>query len=109
MDIEALGPWRIMIATGRSERRRGLLDRDALRPDEALWLSRCRSVHTFGMRFAIDVVLLDGARRPIGLRHMRPGRLLLPRPGVRHIVEVAAGRGDAFGAALAERRPPARR
>jgi hypothetical protein len=57
------------------------------------------------MRFPIDVVLLDRSDRPVGVRHLPPGRLLLPRPRVRHIVEVAAGRGGAFSAALTEHRP----
>jgi uncharacterized protein len=29
-------------------------------PDAALLIPRCRSVHTFGMRFALDLVWLDG-------------------------------------------------
>ena len=37
-----------------------------------------------------DAVLLDLAMRPIAVVALRPGRLLLPRPGARHIVEVAA-------------------
>jgi hypothetical protein len=60
------------------------------------------------MRFPIDVVMLDRSDRPIGVRHLPPGRLLLPRPGVRHIVEVAAGRGEPFSAALTEQRQPVR-
>jgi len=100
MRTQALGDWTILVPSNRRERRRGLLRRDRLGPDEALWLSRCRSVHTFGMRFPIDVVLLDRNGRPLGIRHLQPGRLLPPRRGVRQIVEVAAGRGQAFRAAL---------
>lgn len=37
----------------------GLLARPGLRPDEGLWLVPCRAIHTFGMRYAIDVVYLD--------------------------------------------------
>jgi hypothetical protein len=34
-------------------------------PDHALLLPRCRSVHTFGMRFPLDLVWLDGAGRVV--------------------------------------------
>jgi uncharacterized membrane protein (UPF0127 family) len=81
-----------MPETGR-ERVRGLKGRDALAPREGLLLRRCRSVHTFGMRFAIDAVLLDRDDRILAVVRLPPGRLLLPRPGVRSILEVAAGGG----------------
>ena len=62
-----------------------------LQPTEALLLTRTRSVHTFGMSFPIDVVSLDGTMRVVSVRRMPPGRLLLPRPHVRHILECAPG------------------
>ena len=37
----------------------GLLGRDALEADSGLWLEPCNSVHTFGMRFSIDVLFLN--------------------------------------------------
>ena len=40
-------------------RRKGLLGRESLLPGEGLWISPCESVHTFFMRFAIDLVYLD--------------------------------------------------
>jgi uncharacterized protein len=48
---------------------------------------RCRSVHTIGMRFPIVLMLLDDSLRVVGVRMMRPGRLLFPRPRVRHVLE----------------------
>ena len=53
-------------------------------------LRRCRSVHTVGMRVSIVVASLDGHLRVVEVRTLRPGRLLLPRPGVRHILECPA-------------------
>ena len=76
---------------------RGLRGRESLDPGHALLL-KTRSVHTFGMRFPIDAVLLDGTGTVIDVRRMDPGKLLLPRRRVRHILEMAAGtalrRGD---------------
>jgi uncharacterized protein len=40
-------------------RRKGLLGRDSLLPGEGLWIAPCESVHTFFMRFSIDLVYLD--------------------------------------------------
>ncbi|MGA3333679.1 MAG: DUF192 domain-containing protein [Terracidiphilus sp.] len=40
-------------------RRKGLLGREGLLPGEGLWIVPCESVHTFFMRFPIDLVYLD--------------------------------------------------
>lgn len=37
----------------------GLLKRNSLGPEEALWLIPSKGIHTFGMKFPIDVVVLD--------------------------------------------------
>jgi len=84
---------RVSVPETRRERARGLRGRDELAPDEALFLARCRSVHTFGMRFAIDVVLLDEGLTALRVVRMDTGRVLLPRRSVRHILEVVAGSG----------------
>jgi uncharacterized protein len=42
-----------------SKRTKGLLGREGLGPGEGLWIVPCESVHTFFMRFAIDLVYLD--------------------------------------------------
>ena len=82
----------------RRERTRGLLGRAGLPKDGALLLEHARSIHTFGMRFAIDAVLLDAEMTVLEVRHLRPWRLLLPRRHVRHVLECAESvdlrRGD---------------
>ena len=40
-------------------RRKGLLGRECLLPGHGLWIAPCESVHTFFMRFPIDLVYLD--------------------------------------------------
>jgi uncharacterized membrane protein (UPF0127 family) len=60
-------------------------------PDTALLLPRCRSVHTFGMRFALDLVWLDAAGRVLAIDEgVRPWRVRVCRDAVA-VVEVAAG------------------
>ncbi len=50
---------RLELAGTGGTRRKGLLGRESLPPGEGLWISPCESVHTFFMRFAIDLVYLD--------------------------------------------------
>ncbi len=67
---------RVPTATGRRARLLGLalLDRDEAGP--GLLIPRCRSVHTFGMRFALDLVFLDAAGTVVDLRlAVRPARI----------------------------------
>ncbi|MGH1360436.1 MAG: DUF192 domain-containing protein [Burkholderiaceae bacterium] len=69
----------------------GLMLCSRLAEDEALWLSHCRSVHTFGMRFAIDVLFLDaGGTIARIVPNLTPGRFA-NCPGAHHTVELASG------------------
>jgi uncharacterized membrane protein (UPF0127 family) len=92
--------WIVEIPRRRCERARGLLGRSNLAVDRALFLERARSVHTFGMRFDIDAVLLDASLTVVRVVRMRPGRLLRPRPRVRHVLETTAGAGVRVGDAF---------
>jgi uncharacterized protein len=47
------------VAGSGKQRRKGLLGRDGLKPGTGLWIVPCESVHTFFMRFPIDLVYLD--------------------------------------------------
>jgi uncharacterized membrane protein (UPF0127 family) len=89
----SLGSWIVLIPETRRERARGLLGRSGLEPNEGLLLEHTRSVHTFGMRFSIDAVLLDRDDRVIGVVRLSPNRVLLPRPHVSAVLEVAVGQG----------------
>jgi uncharacterized protein len=56
-----------LAGTGES-RRKGLLGRESLARGEGLWITPCESVHTFFMRFAIDLIYLD---RKLRVRKIR--------------------------------------
>ena len=57
------------------ERLRGLLGTRSLEPGEGLWIPRCQGIHTFGMRFAIDVIFLDKQMKAIrAVRQLEPNR-----------------------------------
>ena len=67
---------RIEPADSSETRTRGLLGRDGLKPGEGLWISPCEWVHMFGMKFPIDVVVLDKGDRVVGTKaDLRPGRI----------------------------------
>jgi hypothetical protein len=76
-------------ASTRRARLRGLLGhRDP--PPFALRLAPCRSVHTFGMRFALDLHWLDERGRTLRVdRGVRPGRVRGCRRA-RAVIEVAS-------------------
>ncbi|MFH8607958.1 DUF192 domain-containing protein [Streptomyces sp. NPDC018029] len=77
------------IADSARARRRGLLGRAGV--TGALLLTPASGVHTLRMRFAIDVAYLDREWRVLSVRTMRPGRIGLPRPWARHVIEAEAG------------------
>jgi uncharacterized membrane protein (UPF0127 family) len=59
-----------------AKRRKGLLGRASLPDGHALWILPCESVHTFWMKFPIDVVYLDRRNRVRKTRgRMRPWRM----------------------------------
>lgn len=72
-------------------RRRGLLGRDALDPQAALIIAPCQAVHTFAMRFSIDVVFVarDGVVVKIS-EDVRPGRMTGAWSAFA-VIELAAG------------------
>lgn len=97
--VEIAG-WVLEIPETHAERTRGLLGRSELEPTHALVLTRCSSVHTIGMRFAIDVVSFDKGWAVVDVRTVAPGHVAWPRRRVRNVVETAAGRGQAFSGSL---------
>jgi uncharacterized membrane protein (UPF0127 family) len=92
---------RVGVAATRAARAVGLLSRSGLEPGEALWIVPSRGVHTWGMRFAIDVVALDEAGTVIDcVSNLKPWRLRLPRKGTAGVLELPAGTLAASGTAV---------
>jgi len=59
---------RLEVASSPARRSKGLLGRQGLGSGEGLWILPCESVHTFFMRFPIDLVYLDRKNRIRKLR-----------------------------------------
>ena len=82
----------VATAATRAERAVGLLARRRLEAGEGLWITPCRGVHTYGMRFSIDVVALNRSGEVVDVvTGMRPWRIRLPRRGVVGVLELPAG------------------
>lgn len=90
------------VANSRSARRRGLLGRSSV-DGGALLLPNCRSVHTVGMGFAIDVAHLDRSFRVLRVRTMRPMRIGLVVLRSQSVLEADAGAFDRWMVAVGDR------
>jgi len=65
---------RVEVADTSESRTKGLLGRDGLEPDSGLWIEPCEWVHMFGMKFAIDIVVLDRQNKVVGVKtNLKPG------------------------------------
>lgn len=70
----------VPVATSLRSRLLGLALAPLERAGEGLLIPGCRSVHTFGMRFAIHLVFLDSRLLPISVHgSVLPGRLVSDR------------------------------
>lgn len=69
----------------------GLMGRSSLEPGSGLLLRPCNSIHTFFMRFAIDVVYLDRELKVLRVRRgMKPWRMDFPVARAAAVLELPA-------------------
>jgi len=86
---------RCEIADSPLRRMRGLLGRDSLESDQGMLFRPAGSIHTFFMRFSIDVVFCDRELRVLGVeRALRPWRMA-GRRGAKVVVELSPGAAGA--------------
>ncbi|MBV8148685.1 MAG: DUF192 domain-containing protein [Candidatus Eremiobacteraeota bacterium] len=83
---------RVIRAAGPIGRAVGLLGRSSMSDEEAMWFDSCASIHTLGMRMAIDVLFLDKGATVIALvSPARPWRPWIGARGACTVVELANG------------------
>ncbi len=100
-DAQVLG--QVRIADGPLGRALGLVGRKASTLDQALLLVPCAAIHTFGMRFAIDVVFLDREGVIVAARaHVAPWRWARGK-GAYATLEWAAGAIGRYGFEVGQR------
>jgi uncharacterized protein len=81
-------------------RLRGLLGRADY--DGAMVLPRTRSIHSFGLRFPVDVAFLDAEMRVVAMVRVRRWRVTLPRLRANQVLEARAGSFDRWGLHLGD-------
>ena len=81
---------RVPVAATRTSRLLGLALLDRAAAGEGLLIPRCRSIHTFGMRFALDVVFLDSAARAVSVRRPVPPRRIAADRRAGSVLELPA-------------------
>jgi len=90
------------IADTSAKRRTGLLKHARLDPGEGLWIAPTEGVHTFGMKFPIDVVFLSKKKKVIKIRpNMVRGRIALSLRA-HSVLELPAGTLEATGTAAGD-------
>ena len=79
------------VADSSAKRRTGLLKHERLAPGEGLWIVPCESVHTFFMKFPIDLVYLDREHKVRKVRNAVPAWRLSACLSAHSILELPAG------------------
>lgn len=95
---------RVRTAETFLERLAGLLGTRRLPPGSALWIAPCRGVHTFGMRYPIDVAFVGPGGVVIAVcPALAPNRVSRIRRDARGALELPAGTLAKTGTAAGDR------
>jgi uncharacterized protein len=79
------------VADTSAKRRNGLLKHTGLAAGQGLWIVPCESVHTFFMKFPIDLVYMDKSRKVRKVRHAVPAWRLSACLMAHSVLELPAG------------------
>lgn len=92
----------LLVAETPSERRKGLLGSDDV--EGALWITKCPSVHMVGMRYPIDVAVVDRDGVVLKVATLAPWwGATAPRLRAKATIEARAGSMAAWGVARGSR------
>ena len=84
---------RVEWAGTSAQRRRGLLGRSGLDSEEGIYIVPCEGIHTFRMKFPIDVAFLGKDGRVLAVHHsLKPNRLSRIVLRAQGVLELSAGR-----------------
>jgi hypothetical protein len=88
---------RVETAFSSADRKRGLLGRDGLEAGQALVIAPTNLVHTFAMRFAIDILFAARDGRVLKIAHAVPPRRIAGALRGFAVIEMAAGEAERAG------------
>lgn len=83
------------VAENLADRTRGLIGRRDF--DGAMVLLRTRSVHSFGVPYALDVAFLDPDLNVVATVRLRRWSITRPRKGCCHVLEARSGAFERWG------------
>lgn len=82
---------RVKVADSVLGRLVGLLGRQSLKPDSGVWIVPANSIHSIGMLFSFDVVMIDKDFKVVALRELvRPFRVVWPKRQAESVLELPA-------------------
>jgi uncharacterized membrane protein (UPF0127 family) len=94
---------RITVADTFFSRLKGLLGTNSMPRGEGLWLVPCKAVHTFGMRFPIDLLFLDREQRVVSsVSCLVPNRISAFYGSAASVLELPAGSLDGVSPGIGE-------
>ena len=81
--------FRVNIADSITGRLIGLLGRTSLKPDSGVWIVPANAIHTIGMLFSFDLVMIDKDFKVVGVKEMvKPFRIVLPNLRAESVIEL---------------------
>ena len=95
----------LLVASTHWSRFRGLMATDSarFRPGQGLWIVPCHGVHTFAMRFPIDVIYLDSSKVIVHLeKQLRPWRVAPVRLKATSVIELPGNTLEATGTVVGD-------
>jgi uncharacterized membrane protein (UPF0127 family) len=85
-------------------RLKGLLGKKGLSPGEGLLIRPARDIHTIGMKFSIDLIVLDDDLRILEFReNMSPWRFYFGNGEAKQVLELPAGQVKGLGLSVGDK------
>lgn len=83
--------FKVRVADSILGRLVGLLGKRFLKPDAGVWIVPANAIHTIGMLFSFDVVMVDKNFRVVSAIEMvKPFRVILPKRHAESVLELPA-------------------
>lgn len=83
--------FRVRVADSILSRLLGLLGKRSLQPDSGVWIVPSNAIHTIGMLFTFDVVMIDKDFKVVGVRELvRPFKIIWPNFRAESVIELPA-------------------
>jgi uncharacterized protein len=81
--------FRVNIADSVPSRLVGLLGKRSLKPDSGVWIVPANAIHTIGMLFSFDVLMIDKDFKVVTVKELvKPFRIILPKLRAESVIEL---------------------